>query len=53
MTRKRAFLVLTNAWAGRWPLVEGGWGEYSVLAISELFETVLGYISNSLSLFDF
>ncbi|MFN8486021.1 MAG: V-type ATPase 116kDa subunit family protein [Caldilineaceae bacterium] len=40
---------LANALARRRPLVEGGWGEYSVLAVSELFETLLGYVSNSLS----
>ena len=31
------------------PLVKNGWGEYAVLAFFELFETVIGYISNTLS----
>jgi V/A-type H+-transporting ATPase subunit I len=34
---------------GRRPLVESGWGEYLVLSFFELFETLLSYISNSLS----
>ena len=35
--------------ARRRPLVENGWGEYLVLAFFELFETLLSYVSNSLS----
>lgn len=39
-----------NRWlTGRRPLVDHGWGEYAVLAFFELFETFIGYISNSLS----
>lgn len=34
---------------GRRPLVEGGWGEYSVQSAFEVFETVISDISNSLS----
>lgn len=33
----------------RRPLVHGGWGEFAVLAFAELFETVLGFASNTLS----
>jgi V/A-type H+-transporting ATPase subunit I len=39
-----------NRWVvGRRPLVEAGWGEYLVLTFFELFETLIGYISNTLS----
>jgi V/A-type H+-transporting ATPase subunit I len=40
---------LANLAAGRRPLLENSWGEYLLLAFFELFVTVLGYISNSLS----
>ena len=39
-----------NHWlSGRRPLTANGWGEYTVLAFFDLFETLIGYISNTLS----
>lgn len=40
---------LTRLITGERPLLEGGWGEYSVQAFFELFEALISYISNSFS----
>ncbi len=40
---------LSHLLSGHRPLLEQGWGEYSVEAFFELFETVIADISNSLS----
>ena len=40
---------LANFVAKRRPLLEGGWSESLLLAFFEVFVTILGYISNSLS----
>lgn len=41
--------VLSNWIAGRRPLLESGFGTYLVQAFFELFETLLGFLSNTLS----
>jgi len=40
---------LSRLITGERPLLEGGWGEYSMQAFFELFEALISYISNSFS----
>jgi V/A-type H+-transporting ATPase subunit I len=41
--------VLKHLIEGHRPLVEDGWGTYAIQAFFELFETLIGFLSNSLS----